>query len=324
MRPRISLSPLSLGRGSDQGRAQWARRRQAHPQAALSTILLFFLLIALPAFAQSPFVWKDLGDGRMELRESGKPALVYNYGPQLKPSAPENRRRCCYIFPLNTPAGVSMLDDFPSDHWHHRGLFWAWPVVETEGKKYDLWMNMTVKDHSAKPPIVVSSAKQARMETENFWQIEGRDIVREDVRVTAFPTQANARELQVELTWLALKTPVTLRGSQEPGKSYGGFSARFAARENTVLRTDGETLSKDEDLTPRKWAELEGVYGGRRATLRITPDPAGIGFPYQWCLRNYGFAGASFPGRTAAVDSYTLEPGKPLTMKFRVRVTDAQ
>jgi hypothetical protein len=284
-----------------------------------------YLSLALPALAQSPFVWKDAGNGRMELSERGNPALVYNYGPQLKPGAPEDRRRCCYIFPVYTPAGVSMLDDFPQDHWHHRGLFWAWPVVETGGKKYDLWMNMTVKDASTKRPAVSASANRARMEAENFWQVDGRDIVRENVRLDVFPAQANARELEVEIAWTALAAlgaPVTLRGSQEPGKSYGGFSARFAARENTVLRADGETLSKDEDLTPRKWAELEGVYGGRRAVLRITPDPADTGFPYQWCLRNYGFVGASFPGRTTAVDSYTLEPGKPLELKFRVRVSD--
>jgi hypothetical protein len=80
-----------------------------------------------------------------------------------------------------------VLDDFPSDHWRHRGLFWAWRVVETEGKRYDLWMNMTVKDHSANRPAVTSSAKQARMETENLWQIDGREIVREGVRLTVFP-----------------------------------------------------------------------------------------------------------------------------------------
>lgn len=280
------------------------------------------LLFALPVFAQSAFVWKDIGNGQMQLLENGKPALVYNYGPQYKSPAPEDRRRCCYIFPLYTPAGVSMLDDFPEDHFHHRGLFWAWPVVETGGRKYDLWMNMTIRDNTAQPPRVTTAAKEARLEAHNVWQIDSRDIVRETVVVRVFPSQPASRELEAELTWEALKDPVTLKGSAEAGKSYGGFSARFAPRESTVLRADGEVLKKDEDLVPRQWAELEGVYNGSRATLRITPDPKDPSAPYQWCLRGYGFVGASFPGRTASVDHYTLDPGKPLTLKFRVQVRD--
>ena len=119
-----------------------------------------------------------------------------------------------------------------------------------------------------------------------------------------------------------LNAAVTLRGSEESGKSYGGFSARFAAREGTILRADVEALAKDEDLNPRRWAELEGVYGGKRAVLRITPDSKNPGAPYQWRLRAYGFVGASFPGRTALVDGYSREPGKPLTLRFRIRVSD--
>ena len=75
------------------------------------------------------------------------------------------------------------------------------------------------------------------------------------------------------------------------------------------MRADGEVLAKDEDRNPRKWAELERVYGGKRAVLRITPDEKNPGAPHQWCLRSYGFVGASFPGRTDKVDSYTLEAG---------------
>jgi hypothetical protein len=278
------------------------------------------ILLLLPIAAQPPFVWKDLGDGRLELREHDNPVLVYNYGPQLKQGAPENRRRCCYVFPLYTPGGVSMLDDFPQDHFHHRGLFWAWPVVETEGKTYDLWMNMTVKDHSNKPPVT----KGGRLEADNVWQVDGRDVVREGLVLTARPAHGSSREISAELTLEALGHPVTLKGSREASKSYGGFSARFAPREDTVLRADDEVLSKDEDLTPRRWAELEGVYGGKRAILRITTDPADPGAPYQWCLRKYGFVGASFPGRTPEQDGYTLEPRKPVTLKFQVRVSDGK
>jgi Methane oxygenase PmoA len=290
----------------------------------LRTPLLLLFVAAFSAVAQQPFEWKDLGDGRVELLDRGKVALVYNYGPQLKAGAPESKRRCCYIFPVYTPAGVSMLDDFPADHWHHRGLFWSWPIVETEGQRYDIWMMFTARDRSTKAPATLVRADEAQMEAHNIWVAGGKDIVREDVRLTVFPAQGSSRELEVALTWEAISAPVTLQGSPEPGKSYGGLSARFAPREGTLLRADGEVLAKDEDLTPRRWAELEGVYGGRRAVLRITPDPTNPGVPYQWCLRHYGFVGASFPGRSAAVDRYTLQPGKPLTLRFRVRVSDAE
>jgi hypothetical protein len=279
-------------------------------------------IFALPAFSQAPFVWKDTGGGALALSERGKPALVYNYGPQLRPGAPQERRRCCYIFPVYTPSGVSMLDDFPKDHWHHRGIFWAWPVVEVSGKQYDLWMTMTVKHRAGEAPVTHASATDARMEVRNYWEVDGKNIVRENLRLRVAPAEGLAREFDVELTLEALGAPVTLRGSREPGKSYGGFSARFAAREDTILRADGETLSQDEDVTPRRWAELEGVYGGKKAVLRITPDSKDAGAPYQWCLRKYGFVGASFPGRTETADGYTLEPGKPITLKFRVRVSD--
>jgi hypothetical protein len=281
------------------------------------TLAVAFLML-LPVTSQPVFVWKDVGDGRLALTEHGNPVLVYNYGPQLKEGAPENRRRCCYIYPLYTPAGVSMLDDFPKDHWHHRGLFWAWPVVETQGNVYDEWMNMTVKDHTTKPPVT----KGGRLQVENTWQLDGHDIVREGVVLTALPSNGDARELTLELTLEALANPVTLKGSREAGKSYGGFSARFAPRADTILRADDETLSKDEDLTPRHWAELEGTYGGKKAVLRITPDASDPGAPYQWCLRKYGFVGASFPGRTSTEDGFTLQPKKPLKLTFQVRIVD--
>jgi len=280
------------------------------------------LLMLLPAAGQFPLQWSVPVDGQLELREHGNPVLVYNYGPQLKPGAPENRRRCCYIFPLYTPGGVSLLDDFPQDHYHHRGLFWAWPVVEVGGRTYDLWMNMTIKDHTSSPPHNTSTAGYARLEAFNTWQIDGRDVVRENLVLMVFPAKGPSRDLTAEITLEAVAGSVTLKGSREPSKSYGGFSARFAAREDTILRADGDVLTKDEDLTPRHWAELEGVYGGKRAVLRITTDPSDSGAPYQWCLRKYGFVGASFPGRTATQDGFTLQPHKPITLKFDVTVAD--
>ncbi len=285
--------------------------------------LLAFAVAALAA-AESRFEWRDRGSGQLELLEDGRPALVYNYGPQLKAGAPEDRRRCCYIYPLYTPAGVSMLDDFPKDHWHHRGLFWAWPVVEAGGRKYDLWISGNLKHRLQRVLAKRADTEHARLLVENGWYAGEQKIVRETVRLTVHPAAGNARNVDVELRLEAVGGPVTLRGSQETGKSYGGFSARFAPRKATVLRADDHVVAADEDLVPHRWAELEAEYDGRRAALRIAPDPENLGMPYQWCLRNYGFVGASFPGRTESIQGYMLKPGRPLVLRFRVRAADVR
>ncbi len=275
-------------------------------------------LIFLLALAAHGLEWKDLGDGRIQLTEAGKPYLVYNAGPQLKPGAPEDRRRCCYIFPVHTPAGVSMLDDFPKDHYHHRGLFWGWPEVETAAGKSDIWMIKGIE------PRFVRRIQMAgpTLEVENGWYTGAKRIVRETVRIDAKPSNRESRTFTVTLTLEALGEPVTLRGSHEKGKSYGGFSARFAERDATTLSSADGPVAKDEDLIPHRWAQLQAVYGGRKATLRITPGAGDSGAPYQWCLRQYGFVGASFPGRTNEVQSYTLQPGVPLRLQFSVTVSD--
>ena len=46
-------------------------------------LLVLLLALAMCVSAQGPFAWKDLGDGRIELREAGKLALVYNYGGKI-------------------------------------------------------------------------------------------------------------------------------------------------------------------------------------------------------------------------------------------------
>ncbi|MBI5281142.1 MAG: PmoA family protein [Candidatus Solibacter usitatus] len=289
----------------------------------MAKLVGLLICAAFAACAQGPLAWKDLGGGRMELSENGKTYLVYNYGPQLKAGAPEDRRRCCYIFPAFTPAGVSMLDDFPRDHYHHHGLFWAWPVVETPSGKYDLWMYRGVQHRFEKIIASQSRPDRAVLTTANGWYTGEKKIVRETVRISASPSQGSSRSFEVDLKLEAVDEPVTLRGSQEKGKSYGGFSARFAPRQETVLRSAEGPIDKDEDLVPHKWAELEAVYDGRKASLRITSGPANEGAPYQWCLRRYGFAGASFPGRTEEVQGFTILPGKPLQLKFTVTVTDS-
>lgn len=285
--------------------------------AVFSSLLL--VAAGLPAQA-ADLEWKELGKGRLQLLDRGKPAFVYNYGPQLAEGAPADRKRASYIYPIYTPAGVSVTDDFPKDHYHHRGVFWGWPVVETGGKKYDLWMiRGGIENRFDRWIEKKASNRQATLAVENGWYADSKRIVKETVRIESAPAVGSLRKVAVTITLEALEGPVTIKGSQERGKSYGGLSARFAPREKTLLTADTGRVAKDEDLVNHAWAELEAVYGGsQRAALRIESAPGNPDGPPQWCLRNYGFVGASYPGQGGT----TLEKGKPVRLSYVVTVED--
>ena len=49
---------------------------------------------------------------------------------QRKPKSHHGKfQRANYIHPLYDLEGNVLTEDFPSDHRHHRGIFWAWHQV---------------------------------------------------------------------------------------------------------------------------------------------------------------------------------------------------
>jgi hypothetical protein len=44
-----------------------------------------------------------------------------------------------YIHPVFTPSGHLVTDDYPSDHYHHHGIWFAWTKTEFEGAHPDFW-----------------------------------------------------------------------------------------------------------------------------------------------------------------------------------------
>jgi hypothetical protein len=75
--------------------------------------------------AATVFSWQDLGNGSFQLTENGRPVMMYQAGIRIGGGTPDEKRRCCYVHPVYAPNGAVVTDDFPKDHWHHRGIFWA-------------------------------------------------------------------------------------------------------------------------------------------------------------------------------------------------------
>jgi len=274
-----------------------------------------FALAAEPS-AQERFSLTEADDG-LSLSERGRPVFVYRHKEQLAPGVPEKYRRATYIHPLFDLRGKVITDDFPKDHVHHRGLSWTWAHVGVAGEVYDLWACEGVRQVFENWIARETGPVCATIGVKNAWWTAQRKIMDEWVWIRAFPANEYGRAIDVLLTLKALE-PIELSGRKEKG--YSGFGLRYGPRQTTIITTPQGIEAVDSDLKPLPWADETGNFGGSAllsgaAIFQHSGNPR---CPAGWCLRHYGFIGVSWPG----VEVIHLEPGKALTLRFRVWVHD--
>lgn len=261
----------------------------------------------------SSFEFEELVGGRLQLAEEGLPVLVYNFGIQGRQGVPEDRDRSSYIHPVYDLSGVPLTDDFPEDHYHHRGLSWMWPKVGILGELNDLWHVRGVYQRFDQWLYRGSGPVCATLGVKNNWIHKDQKVVEEWVWIRVYRKLYSGRAIDVSLTWRA-KVPITLRGADERG--YGGLCFRLAPRNDAVITTSAGKLEEDSDLQPMPWADYSGVFEAAEDTsgVAIFQHVENPDFPAGWCLRYYGFLGVSWPG----MDVVLLEPNEPLTLRFRI------
>lgn len=276
------------------------------------------LALCLPALltpgVAGTFVFRDVSDTSLGLWEGEKPVFVYHHGVIRREGVPADRARSTYFHPVYGLDGEVLTDDFPADHYHHRGLFWAWPHVEVGGKEYDLWMLRGVEHRFEKWLAREATGEQAVLSLQNGWYVGPRRVLEERVTVTVHPADERARAVDLQFAWTPVDRAVTLAGAE--GKSYGGLTLRFAPRTNTVITTPVGDDSEDLPMTRLAWADLTAQFVG-------APGPSGAAilvkethpdFPPMWLTRHYGVLCLGWPG----VDPHTLAPGETARCEYRV------
>ncbi|MGA2034995.1 MAG: DUF6807 family protein [Thermoguttaceae bacterium] len=286
-------------------------------------VTLAVLLVACctsSALAESPFVFRESSPTGLELSDGGKPVFVYNFGMILAPGFPKSMTRSSYLHPVYAPDGTRLTDDFNPDHPHHRGISWMWPEVTVDGKKGDIWTVQKFRQRFVRFKARETEASQARLAVENGWFDGERKFLKEDVEIVTHAASAGRRLLEFTLRFEATEQPVTIVGTPDGKKGFGGFCFRFARRDGgaaqTIIRTDKGISKADGVLSPHPWAEISGTFQGRAAGARLEDDAANPGYPNNgWLMRHgFGFLNVSYPG----LQPLTLKPGTPLLLKYRV------
>lgn len=261
---------------------------------------------------------RDSATRQILVEEVGQPVLQYNYWTVDRPDrhaqvSAENRiysrPRSDYIHPLYGPSGEVMTEDWPLDHPHHRGIYWAYPEVDYCGERGDLHALQRVFAHPTGRCRVTEGSVFAQIEAESTWQWEGQEaIVQEWAVVRAYRLTGQGRCIDLTFYITALREPVLL--ARRGTNLYGGLNMRLSAiqRQRFVKHKEGK----------QAWAGAFGVFpGGRQECgLLIFPHGQNPYHPPDWVeYPDLNWIQPTFP---ASGVRHALQPGEPLVLRYRL------
>lgn len=229
--------------------------------------------------------------------------------------------RADYVHPLYDLDGQCITEDFPKDHGHQRGLYWAWHQVLVAGQPVgDAWacidfqwdveqvdVNLT-EDNAAIHAIVIW--KSPALTNENG---ELLPLVQEQIEIVVHHAQVDVRWIDFSIELLALMENVEIGGSADE-KGYGGFSARLKLSDDMLFTGVGgeiEPVSTAIDAGPA--VDISGESSG----VAIFSHPGNPNHPPPWILRrSQSMQNVVYPGRQPIPLSQT----QPLNLRYRLGI----
>ncbi len=258
------------------------------------------------------------------VREDGQPVLFY----QAKPKSLDGKfERAHYIHPLYGLEGAVLTEDFPEDHRHHRGVFWAWHQVLAGGRPMgDAWecrdfsWEVNTLDITASPDDLTLHSGVLWTSPE-FTGTGGQPtpLLEEKALVKISPSTANYRVIDVEISLRALVPELKIGGSEDE-KGYGGFSVRLKMPDTPQFASDEGPFSPTENaLRTGHWVNISGSMakdGGMAGLLIVSRNPAEDG-THPWILREAGsMQNAVYPGRVPV----PISNQAPTVLRYRLVV----
>lgn len=271
------------------------------------------------------------GDGRLSFERTEEGVLVKEAGQdvlfyQKKPKSQEGRYlRANYLHPVHDLKGEVITEDFPADHRHHRGIFWAWHQLWVDGKQLgDAW---TTQDFLAKVNDVEihkpDNAETLKLLANVHWTSnllkdnrgEAAPVVEEQTTITVYPRESTYRMLDFSIRLKALMPGVKIGGSED-AKGYGGFSVRVKLTPETNFQgTNGPVEPKTGAVKAGPWID----FSTKQTGVAILDHPENPGYPQGWILRREkSMQNPAYPGR----EPVAIPQDKPMHLRYRVIIHD--
>jgi len=282
---------------------------------------IIFSMLFLFAFitTNAQLSMKKTPDGIL-ITENNLPVFQYN---TVQKSINGEYPRSNYIHPLYSLKGRVLTEDFPSDHPHQRGIFWAWHQVWIDGQRIgDPWDIKHFEQSIEEVEFMKQGNGNALLRTEvnwlsDFWKKDGRELpyLKERTSITVWPKTGQYRKIDFEIRLLALEDGLKLGGSENDA-GYGGFSVRMILPENVAFSgPEGKVIPAENAVQSPGFVNVSGDFelDNKAGGIVIIDHPDNPDYPQSWVLREKNsMQNAVWPGREPVLISTT----EPLILKY--------
>ena len=234
--------------------------------------------------------------------------------------------RANYIHPLYGLDGEILTEDFPADHLHHRGIFWAWHQVWLGDKRLgDPWATQDFFWDVYDAKILTIGSQSRALQVHVHWKSplwtdangKQKAFVKETTTIRVYRAQDNIRKVDFQINLLALEDGVRIGGSEDD-KGYGGFTTRIRLPDGlSFTGSNGPVEPNRLPVEAGPWLDFSGDFDkdGKVSGLAILCHNSSPGYPQPWILRRKASAqNPVYPGHHPIL----LSREKPLVLRYRL------
>ncbi|MBD8490647.1 PmoA family protein [Echinicola sp. CAU 1574] len=277
-------------------------------------IFLSSFLVHINSVAQE-LAFEKTSEGIL-LKENNQPRYFYQTATKtLNGKYP----RANYVHPLYGLNGEVLTEDFPEDHFHHRGIFWTWHQLYVNGKRIaDPWFCEGISWKVTNTNMNINDGV-GELEAEVAWVSDSlgqSEVLRENVKITYERLEKGAYALTFEIKLNALVDNLELGGSEDQ-KGYGGFSPRVKLPEDIQFSSEGIKIEPQTlPVQAGPWMNLIGSFDNHSTSgIVIMGEPQMLTHYQGWILRSAkSMQNMAFPGR----NPIRIPKGEPLQFRNQI------
>lgn len=232
--------------------------------------------------------------------------------------------RCNYIHPLYGLDNTRLTEDFPADHLHHRGIFWAWHQILIDNLQVsDGWelknFSQKVTDVEFRQLKGVGYLITTIDWSSPLWQRGDEPYLQEKTSITMYPKNGNYRRIDFEIRLKALTDRLRIGGSDDE-KGYSGFSVRLKLPADVGFSGEKGTIQPaNTAVESGNFVKIDGLFlkSGKKGGVVMASNPQNPAPSNSWILRKAAsMQNAAYPGRQPVSIAFD----DPLVLKYSLLI----